>query len=59
MDEIVQAIKMISDESLKNDKAILDLVNALISKVMTLEAQVKMLMELHIIPSDDENYKES
>lgn len=46
-DPVVQAIKTVADSSLENDKAILNLIQALISKVDILEGQIGMLMDLH------------
>ena len=53
--EIADTMKTISSESYKNDRALLDLISALIDRVNTLERRVDMLMELHIIPSDVES----
>lgn len=47
MEEIVKAIRVVADASLDNDKALLNLIQALIDKVGILESKVEMLMDIH------------
>lgn len=54
-DPIVHAFEVLARSTLKNDEAILAVVQALAEKVSTLERRIDMLMELHIIPNDEES----
>jgi|GraSoiStandDraft_4_1057263.scaffolds.fasta_scaffold00110_4 hypothetical protein len=47
MDEMVEAIRVLGEGSLAGDRALLELVQAVIEKINELEKQVHMLMELH------------
>jgi hypothetical protein len=47
MDEMVEAIRVLSEGSLASDRALLELVQAVIDKINELEVKINMLMELH------------
>jgi hypothetical protein len=53
MDPIVDAIKELSNLSLNNDQAILEVLQKLIKRFIELENKVEMLMELHRAGDDD------
>jgi hypothetical protein len=46
-DAVGHSLKVIGETTLASDKALLQLVEALIARVMALEEQMEMLMELH------------
>lgn len=47
MDPVAEALKVISEGMMKSDRALLELVQEVIKRVMVVEEQVSMLMELH------------
>lgn len=54
VDPIVDMFAHLSKRTLENDQALLELIQALITKVERLEQQVSMLMDLHRVDNDGE-----
>lgn len=49
MDELISALKQISENSLENDRAIVALIQALIDKVNILEYRISILEKREVI----------
>lgn len=56
-DPLVEAVRILSEGMMQSDRALLELVQALIKKVDELEVQVSVLMDLHRMEEHTDDYQ--